>query len=257
MSRPRFPKTFWAANSLELFERWAYYGVFNLLALYLTGSADTGALGFSQVEKGLIMGIVNAILYFLPVITGSIADRYGYKNMFLASAVVMAPAYILLIAPRTFWGFLGVYFLVAVGHGMFKPVVISTVAKTTDEKTGSMGFGIFYMMVNIGGFLGPIVAGVVRGWDWKYVFWASAGWIVIMGVTAAGVVPHYKTTLHSEISAIEITTHAIENMINQKYISRPGWAVALEVMALLYFMFLVLYLKDTGILKRIREVLLP
>jgi dipeptide/tripeptide permease len=103
--------------------------------------------------------------------------------MFLASAVIMAPAYILLAAPRTFWGFLGVYFLVAVGHGMFKPVVISTVAKTTDENTGSMGFGIFYMMVNIGGFLGPIVAGVVRGWDWKYVFWASAGWIVVMGVT--------------------------------------------------------------------------
>jgi serine/threonine-protein kinase len=61
--------------------------------------------------------------------------------------------------------------------------------------------------------------------------------IVIMGVTAAGVVPRYKTTLHSEISAIEITTHAIENLVNQKYISRPGWAVALEVMALLYFMF--------------------
>jgi len=46
-----------------------------------------------------------------------------------------------------------------------------------------MGFGIFYMMVNIGGFIGPIVAGVIRGWDWKYVFWASAGWIVVMGIT--------------------------------------------------------------------------
>ncbi len=46
-----------------------------------------------------------------------------------------------------------------------------------------MGFGIFYMMVNIGGFVGPIVAGVVRGWDWKYVFCASAGWIVVMGIT--------------------------------------------------------------------------
>jgi dipeptide/tripeptide permease len=76
-----------------------------------------------------------------------------------------------------------VYFLVAVGHGMFKPVVISTVAKTTNEETGSMGFGIFYMMVNVGGFIGPIVAGMIRGWDWKYVFWASAGWIVVMGVT--------------------------------------------------------------------------
>ena len=47
-----------------------------------------------------------------------------------------------------------------------------------------MGFGIFYMMVNIGGFLGPIVAGIVRGWDWQYVFYCSAGWILLMGVFA-------------------------------------------------------------------------
>ncbi|MEJ2581709.1 MAG: MFS transporter [Acidobacteriota bacterium] len=120
---------------------------------------------------------------FLPAVFGALADRFGFKRMFLASAVVMAPAYILLAAPRTFWGFLSVYFLVAVGHGMFKPVVISTVVKTTNEETGSMGFGIFYMMVNIGGFIGPIVAGIVRGWDWKYVFWASAGWIIVMGLT--------------------------------------------------------------------------
>jgi len=62
---------------------------------------------------------------------------------------------------------------------MFKPVVISTIAKTTNERTGTMGFGIFYMMVNVGGFLGPVVAGIVRGWDWKYVFYASAFWIAL------------------------------------------------------------------------------
>ena len=78
-----YPRTFWAANTLELFERWAYYGIFNLLAIYLTGSQETGALGFSQVQKGLIMGIVNAILYFLPIVTGSIADKYGYKKVLL------------------------------------------------------------------------------------------------------------------------------------------------------------------------------
>ncbi len=61
--------------------------------------------------------------------------------------------------------------------------------------------------------------------------------IVIIGVTAAGVAPYYKTTLHNELSAIEITAHAIENLVNQKFITRPGWAVVLEVLALLYFMF--------------------
>jgi dipeptide/tripeptide permease len=69
--------------------------------------------------------------------------------------------------------------LVAIGAAMFKPVIIGTVTKTTNEKTSSLGFGIFYMMVNIGGFVGPIVAGIVRGWSWEYVFFASAGWILV------------------------------------------------------------------------------
>jgi len=178
----QFPRSFWVANAMEIFERMGWYGFYAVSTLYLTNSVADGGLGFSSEDRGVIQGLATFFLYLFPAVFGALADRYGFKRMFLASAVVMAPAYILLAAPRTFWGFLGVYFLVAVGHGMFKPVVISTVAKTTDEKTGSMGFGIFYMMVNIGGFLGPIVAGIVRGWDWKYVFWASAGWIVVMGI---------------------------------------------------------------------------
>ncbi|MEJ2190565.1 MAG: MFS transporter [Acidobacteriota bacterium] len=179
----QFPRSFWIANVMEIFERMGWYGFYAVSTLYLTNAVSDGGLGFTSEDRGVIQGIATFFLYLFPAVFGALADRYGFKRMFLASVVVMAPAYILLAAPRTFWGFLGVYFLVALGHGMFKPVVISTVAKTTDEKTGSMGFGIFYMMVNIGGFVGPIVAGVVRGWDWKYVFWASAGWIVIMGVT--------------------------------------------------------------------------
>jgi dipeptide/tripeptide permease len=168
---------------MEIFERMGWYGFYAVSTLYLTNSVAAGGLGFTSEDRGVIQGLATFFLYLFPAVFGALADRYGYKRMFLASVMVMAPAYILLAAPRTFWGFLGVYFLVAVGHGMFKPVVISTVVKTTTDKTGSMGFGIFYMMVNIGGFLGPVVAGVVRGWDWKYVFWASAGWIFIMGLT--------------------------------------------------------------------------
>ena len=178
----QFPRSFWTANAMEIFERMGWYGFYAVSTLYLTNAVADGGLGFSSQDRGVIQGLATFFLYLFPAVFGALADRYGYKRMFLASTVVMAPAYILLAAPRTFWGFLGVYFLVAVGHGMFKPVVISTVAKTTNEETGSMGFGIFYMMVNIGGFIGPIVAGVIRGWDWKYVFWASAGWIAVMGI---------------------------------------------------------------------------
>ena len=179
----QFPRSFWAANAMEIFERMGWYGFYAVSTLYLTNPVAEGGLGFSSADRGVIQGLATFFLYLFPAVFGALADRFGYKRMFLASVAVMAPAYLLLAQPRTFWAFLGAYFLVAIGHGMFKPVVISTVAKATTEETGSMGFGIFYWMVNVGGFLGPIVAGIVRGWSWTYVFYASATWILIMGVT--------------------------------------------------------------------------
>ncbi|PIE75660.1 hypothetical protein CSA17_06295 [bacterium DOLJORAL78_65_58] len=165
-----FPRAFWAANVMEIFERMGWYGFYAVSSLYLTEAVADGGLGFTSQDRGVIQGVVTFFLYLFPAAFGALADRYGYRAMFLASTMIMAPAYLLLQFPTSFWAFFAVYFLVAVGHGMFKPVVISTVALTTTEKTGSMGFGIFYMMVNVGGFLGPIIAGVVRGWSWTYVF---------------------------------------------------------------------------------------
>ncbi len=65
--------------------------------------------------------------------------------------------------------------------------------------------------------------------------------IVIIGLTATGIAPRYKTSLHTHLSGIEIAAHAIENLINQKFISRPGWAFALEAIVLFYFMFFLLF----------------
>ena len=92
----RYPRAFWVANTMELFERWAWYGMFMLLALYLTKSTDTGALGFSQEQKGYLMGPVVAILYFMPLITGAIADRYGYKNVLIVAYLILSSGYFLM-----------------------------------------------------------------------------------------------------------------------------------------------------------------
>ena len=180
----KFPNTFWTANAMEIMERMGWYGFYAVSTLYLTGSVEDGGLGFTSQDRGVIQGLATFFLYLFPAVFGALADRYGYRKMFIASALVMIPGYLLLGFPTSFWTFFSVYLFVAIGHGMFKPVVISTVAKSTNEETGTMGFGIFYMMVNIGGFVGPIIAGVLRGWNWKYVFYASAGWIAIMGLMA-------------------------------------------------------------------------
>ena len=98
----KFPRTFWVANTIELFERWAWYGFFMLFANYLTGSSDMGGLEFTQSQKGILMGVGTGILYFLPVLTGAIADRYGYKKVLALAFVIYTSAFILLpCSPRS------------------------------------------------------------------------------------------------------------------------------------------------------------
>jgi len=170
----KFPRTFWIANSMELFERWAYYGIFAVLALYITNSKDTGAMGFTHMQKGVLMGTFGGIVYFLPVLTGAIADRIGYKLTLVISYVILISGYYMLGQADSYNGMMLVLVYTAIGAALFKPVVSATIAKTTTEETSSIGFGIFYMIVNIGSFIGPAVASVYREIDWVYVFIVSS-----------------------------------------------------------------------------------
>ncbi len=174
-----YPATFWVANTMEIFERMAWYGWFTVMALYVTGSVETGGLGFTTETRGMLQAVVPCILYLLPVVTGALADRYGFKRTFVVAYVMMIAAYYLLGQFHTLPGFFMAFLFVALAAATFKPVVVGTVAKVTNESNSATGFGIFYMMVNIGGFVGPIVAGVVRGWGWENVFYACSAWAVV------------------------------------------------------------------------------
>jgi dipeptide/tripeptide permease len=174
-----FPGTFWAVNTLELFERLAYYGIFNLLALYLTNSPETGALGFTQVEKGMLMGIVNAILYFLPVITGAIADKFGYKKVLIIAFLILSSGYYLMGKGSSFSFVFVTFFYVAIGAALFKPIISATISRTTNENNASLGFGIFYMIVNVGGLIGPLLASELREISWNYIFLMASASILV------------------------------------------------------------------------------
>ncbi len=174
-----FPRTFWVANTIELFERWAWYGFFMLFANYLTGSSDVGGLEFSQAQKGMIMGIGTGILYFLPVITGSIADKYGYKRVLIVAFLIYTTAFIFLPMFNTFTGVFLMYLYLALGAALFKPVISATIAKTTNDGNSSIGFGVFYMMVNLGAFLGPMVTLLFKSASYDMVFHISAGIIAL------------------------------------------------------------------------------
>jgi len=170
-----YPKSFWVASAMELFERWAWYGLFAVLALYLTGSTDEGALGFTHTEKGQIMGIVTAILYLLPLFTGVIADKIGYKLSLIIAYVMLISGYYFMGEVSSYASVFLVFLYVAVGAAIFKPVASAIITKSTDESNSTLGFGIFYMMVNIGGFIGPAFSSTLRTqYGWKLVFIQAA-----------------------------------------------------------------------------------
>jgi dipeptide/tripeptide permease len=175
-----FPKPFWVASAMELFERWAWYGLFAVFALYLTGSTDKGGLGFSHIEKGEIMSYITGILYLLPIITGAIADKIGYKKSLIIAYILLGSGYYFMGEVASYWGMFFAFLWTAVGAAMFKPVASAIVTKSTDARNSSFGFGVFYMMVNIGGFFGPLFSAKLRDeYGWKIVFLMAASSIAV------------------------------------------------------------------------------
>ncbi len=164
----KFPRTFWVANLIELFERWGWYGLFNVLAIYLTT-----VLGFTQEQKGYLMGIITSMVYFLPVFTGAISDKFGYKKSLLVAFSLYFIGFFLMSKMSTYGAVFLSFAIVGLGAAIFKPIVSATISKTTNEKTAILGFGIFYMMVNFGALVGPVISSKLRDINWSYVFYSS------------------------------------------------------------------------------------
>ncbi len=184
-SKSSFPRTFWVANVMELFERGAYYGMASVLAVYLRASAAEGGLGFGETTVGFLQSIVMTFTYVMPIVGGALAERYGYRRFLMIAFSLLAAGY---FAMGHVSGY-GVVFLslllVAAGSGVFKSILSGTITRTTTDGNRSLGFGIYYWMINLGAFLSPILVSYLRGFDWSYVFFASAVWCALMLVLTA------------------------------------------------------------------------
>jgi len=178
--RSRFPRTFWTANVMELFERAAYYGMNSVLAVYLTGSVAEGGLGFGEQSVGFLQSIVYAMTYVLPILGGALADRYGYRRMLMVAFSFLAAGYFATGYASTYaMVFLGLL-VMATGSGLFKPIISGTIARSTDDSNSAVGFGIYYWMINLGAFLAPLVVSYLKGFSWQYVFMASSLYCALM-----------------------------------------------------------------------------
>src|SRR6266478_5786595 len=167
--RTGFERPFWVANITELFERVSYYGVQAVLAIYLHE-----VLKFSNAQAGDLIGYFGLVVWFLPILGGSLADRFGFRRSLAFAYLVLAFGYFLLgslgaswMAPLRSalplsWLVRLVLLIPALGPAIVKPCVVGTTARASKENVRSLGYSIYYTLVNVGGTLGPIVAFLVR-----------------------------------------------------------------------------------------------
>ena len=177
-----FHPTFWVANGMELFERLAYYGQQIVFMIYLRNN-----LGFSEAQAGTLSGIFGGLIYLMPILAGTLADKWGFRRAFNLAFTILALGYFA-IGTMGMGAFSGIYggtvpypllvaFLVltAFGGSFIKPSVLGTVAVTTTEQTKSLGFAVYYWLVNAGAMIGPTIAYLVRDWFGnEYVYMVSS-----------------------------------------------------------------------------------
>jgi dipeptide/tripeptide permease len=166
-----FPRAFWTANTVELFERSAYYAVFIAITLYLSR-----VVGFNDINAAWIAGIFSAGLYFLPPFTGAFADKIGFRKAVILAFVLLSVGYFSLGALPYKVIVLPSLVVLMFGGSFIKSIITGTVAKTTTEETRARGFSIFYGIVNVGSFVGKTFAYPLR-MEWGVTsinFYASA-----------------------------------------------------------------------------------
>ena len=165
---------FWVAGGMEMVERLAFYGVRAVATLYATRPKSSGALGVTMATFGTLLLFWNLTQSLVPIFTGGLSDRYGYKRTIFISTIIKAFGYLVMAWFPTYAGFFVGAMLLATGTAIFKPGVQGTVIKATNRSNSSMAWGIFYQTVNIGGWIGPLIALQMRLLAWKYVFYINA-----------------------------------------------------------------------------------
>ncbi len=186
--RTGFERPFWVANISEIFERISYYGAFASLAVYLQET-----LNFSTQQTGTLTGLFGGMVWFLAIFGGAIADRLGFRRALSLAYLILAAAYFLIgsigspwLAPVRntvpliiFVGF--VLMLPALGISMVKPCVVGTTARASKDNVRSLGYSIYYTMVNIGSASGPYIASWAhRHFGVETVFRVAAASVFLM-----------------------------------------------------------------------------
>lgn len=155
-TRP-FPKVFWVALLLELLERLAFYGVYVNLAVYLTTT-----VGLSDVENGSLLGVFALVRSWVPVGTGVLADRIGFRRSLAIAFALYVVAYLTLFVAPSRPGAWTAVMGMAIAGAFLKPVIPGAVRRYAPPERRALGFSYFYASVNAGSVVGKVATKIVR-----------------------------------------------------------------------------------------------
>jgi dipeptide/tripeptide permease len=166
-----FPGQFWLVVMFEFFERGAYYGMMSVLSVYFTD-----VLLFPKESVGLIKSVIQPILYFLPIVAGALADRFGYRKALTVAFALLGTGYFLTAQATQYTAVFLALVVMALGAGTFKPLISGTIARCTDKENSTLGFGIYYWSINLGAFLFPLVLvpWLKNSLGWPWIMLAAA-----------------------------------------------------------------------------------
>lgn len=185
-----FSSIFWIANTLELFERFAFYGAKAILAVFIAQKVGL------DTEGATLAGLFTSLVYALPVVAGVFVDRYGFRKTLIACFAMFCIGYFLIAMAGMQWSeqivasvgkrayVISVLVLTAMGGSLIKPCIVGTVGRTTNEDSRTLGFSIYYSLVNLGGAIGPVIAYFIRtglGIEWVLITSSITSFLLMIG----------------------------------------------------------------------------
>ena len=184
----KHPRGLYTLFFTEMWERLSYYGMRALLVLFMVAPAAKGGLGLDDKVAAAIYGLYAAGVYLSALPGGWIADRLlGAQRAIWAGGILISVGHFTIAAPWRETFFLGLVFIV-VGTGLLKPNISALVGQLYPEGGArrDAGFTIFYMGINLGAFIGPLICGWLgKQINWHYGF-AAAGVGMVMGLVQFG-----------------------------------------------------------------------
>jgi len=165
----RFSRAFWMLNTVEMWERLAFYNLRVMAPIYIMQADNPGGLHLTAADKGTIYAWWAAFQSLLPIVTGGYADRFGYKRTLGCALSLMLLGYLMIAFLRdvtfinNYRGFFAGILVLATGTAFFKPSLQGLIAHNLNKEDSSVGWGIFYWVVNVGAFIGHYLPSVLLG----------------------------------------------------------------------------------------------